>query len=68
MGASHIKVFQILKILLVGYRHGHPHGVHRSESLTTNAFGTGRSSVEEIHFTLFCFGQTRTNFRIRPDV
>ena len=68
MGAGYIKIFQILQILFVGHRHGHPHGVHRRESLTTNAFGTGRSSIEEIHLTLFRFGQTRTYFIIRPDV
>jgi hypothetical protein len=67
MGASHIKIFQILQILLVGHCHGHPHGVHRRESLTANAFGTGRSSIEEMHFTLFRFGQTGTYFCIRPD-
>ncbi len=68
MGASHIKIFQILQILLVGHRHGHPHGVHRRESLTANASGAGRSSIKEIRLTLFRFGQTRAYFCIRPDV
>ena len=68
MGAGHIKVFRILQILLVGHHQDHSHGVHRRESLTANAFGAGRSSIEEIHFTLFSFGQTRTYFCVRPDV
>jgi hypothetical protein len=67
MGASHIKISQVLQFLLVGHCQGHPHGVHRRESLTANAFGAGRSSIEDIHFTLFRFGQTGTCFCIRPD-
>jgi len=68
MRAGHIKIFQISQILLVCYHHSRPHGVHRRESLTTNALGAWRSSIEEIHFTLFRFGQTGTYFCVRPDV